>query len=416
MTLRAVIEGAGLSLPACATTLGVDPDLFQQWADSQREMPPTYVALVSAVLGVKAEAWSAKGTSKSRTDPKSEPAAIWFKFRGKEFTSADRESILSVRQLGHHANQLEVAVDGQANRSWTLLFKNVLEAVDLQDSPQAQGRAAARAFCGFTQFGHGGKGSAEYLRGSLRAKGILLIESPLPKSDIEGCSFLVGDSSSQRPCLFVNAYRSTWFRRNVVIMHELGHAIFDQTSGVEIDKLSDASGSEQDNAQAFTEIRAESFARECLLPQNLILSFFSSHGVKASKLLPDSLAALVAFSGVEKKTVIEVLKSSELIDAALATTYESFDISSSLRAETLHALSTREYIDKIGLASAKSWLNKRFTTTTPQRLLLPVSYVKNVLEAAMGFKISLARAAELLMIDPETFHIRFAEAISEGEE
>lgn len=413
MSLRGVVEEAGLSLSACASTLGVDYGIFQQWADSQREMPPAYASILAAVLGVSAEVLTAKPHFGSRSGSKAEPAAIWFKFRGNEFTDADRESILLIRRLGHNANLLEQAVQGQANRSWSLLFQNIRESVNAQASPQEQGRVAARSFRSLTQFGSGGRGSGDVLRGALRAKGILVIESPIPGSKMEGCSFLVGDNQSERPCIFVNTFRSTWFRRNTVIMHELGHALFDQNSGVEIDTVSDPNDDSKLSRTSITEVRAEVFARECLLPKNLVLSFFSQEGIHANRLLPESLAALVAFSGVEKKTVIEILQDYQLIDEVLASQYLAFEIAEELRKISDHALSTKEFISKIGLDVASSWINKRLTTLTSRGLLLPVTYVKSVIDAVRGFKISLGRACELLMIDRETFEIRFPDVTRE---
>lgn len=415
MSLRAVIEGAGLTLSACASTLGVDKDLFQQWADSKREIPPAYATTLGAVLGVKPESFTSSARTLSHPKGKVEPSAIWFKFRGEEFRDADRESILLVRRLGHNANQLERATMGQPNEAWTLLFQSIRDKVDLQASPQEQGKVAAKAFCAVSQFGTGGTGSSEFLRGSLRSKGILLIESPIPQSSIEGCTFLVGESTSLRPCLFINTYKTTWFRRNVLIMHELGHALFDQTSGVEIDVVEDPLKPNK-GKDSLSEIRAESFARECLLPTKLIHSFCSQNGVSLTKMTPESLAGLVVFSGVEKKTVLEILRDSELIDDVLFNQYQDFDISKELRAQSDHALNTFEYVQKIGLSAAASWLNKRFTTIGHRKLLLPVAYVKAVIEAVRTFQVNIGRAAELLMIDAETFSARFPELVAEVSE
>ncbi len=411
MSLRAVIEGAGLTLPACASALGVDPEIFQQWADAQREMPPAYSSVLASVLGIKPEVITSKALSAGRGAAKIEPAAIWFKFKGETFTDMDREIILLIRRLGHNANQFEKATRGQANRAWTLLFQSIMEQIDLQASPQDQGRMAAQAFSALTQFGKGGTGAAEYLRGSLRSQGILVIESPLQNSRLEGCSFLVGDAANQRPCVFVNTFKTTWFRRNVTIMHEIGHALFDHTSPVEIDFDEGEFGNRHAD-KSLKEVRVQSFAKECLLPKRLILSFCSQNGTQANKLTHDSLAALVAFSGVEKKTVTEVLRDHDLIDEALATQYEAFDISNELRSMSDHALSTKEYVKKIGLDAARLWIDKRATTMSTTRLLLPVSYVEAVLSAVKNFLISIGRAAELLMIDEDVFYKRFPEVVA----
>lgn len=412
MALRKVIEEAGLGLDACADVLGVDRQLFQQWADSQREMPPSYATLLAVTLGVKPETLTSKARQSASPSVKTEPAAIWFKFRGDDFTTAERESILAIRRLGHNANELEQATLGQPNKAWDVIFKTIMSQVDLQASPRDQGHAAAKYFCELNQFGHAGRGSSEILRDRLRSKGILLIESPIPNSQLEGCSFYVGDSSAQRPCLFVNTYKTTWFRRNVVIMHELGHALFDQTSGGQIDIASDASEL-LSRGQSLVEARADAFARETLLPHKLLQSLLHRNGLNPLSLTPNELAVLVAESGVEKKTVIQVLFEYSLIDEALAGQYLSYDIAEELRTLTDHALNTFEYIQKIGTHAASAWTGKRLTTLAKTNLLLPVPYIKAALEAVRNFSISISRASELLMIDEETFLGRFGDLAAE---
>jgi Zn-dependent peptidase ImmA (M78 family) len=414
MAFRKVIEETGLGIDACADVLGVDRKLFQQWADYQKEIPPAYSMLLAVTLGVKAEALTSRFHSSpaSSSSSKIEPAAIWFKFRGEQFTSADRESILAIRRLGHNANELEQATLGQPNKAWDVIFQTILRQVDLQASPQEQGRAAARHFSELNQFGHAGRSSSEILRDRLRSKGILLIESPLPNSQIEGCTFYVGDSSAQRPCVFVNTYKTTWFRRNVIIMHELCHAMFDQTAGGQIDVLTEAPEL-LPPSESLVEVRADVFARETLLPSKLLVSLLKQSGLNPQSLTPAGLAHLVAESGVEKKAVIRVILENSLIDEVLAQQYLSYDIAESLREMTDHALSTAEYIQKIGLKAASAWTGKRLTTVAKTNLLLPVPYIKTVIDAVRTFSVSISRAAELLMIDEATFHGRFGDLIAE---
>jgi Zn-dependent peptidase ImmA (M78 family) len=412
MSIRALIEGAGLTLPACASALGVDAEIFMQWADAKREIPPAYAETLSAVLGIDSSLF----TLRAADTRKIEPPAIWFKFRGKDFSDADRESILLIRRLGHNLNQLERVTEGQANRAWEILFESVRATINLQDSPQAQGRKAAEAFRSFTQFGKGGTGAAEYLRGAIRSRGILVLESPIPKSQLEGCSFLVGELDLQRPCVFVNTYQSTWFRRNTVIMHELGHAILDQSLGVAIDKIEEDSVQRENRSRSIQEARAEAFARECLLPLGVLKSFCAQTGANLTRLTPESLAGLVAFSGVEQKTVIEVLRDNEQIDEALATQYLSYELWGLLKELTPHALSTLEYIETIGQEAARVWTSKRSTTIGTRKITLPVAFVKSVIEAVLAFRISAGRAAELLMIDSETFRSRFGDLTPENAE
>lgn len=410
MSLRKVIEDAGLGLAACADILGVHAEVFRQWADGQREMPPMYATVLAASLGIKPEALTTRALA-SKGAQRLEPAAIWFKFRGREFSDADRESVLAIRRLGHNANLLEQATLGQINKMWDVVFQSIMRDVDLQSSPSEQGRSAARVFCEKNQFGHGGKGVGEILRDRLRSIGILLIESPLPHSQVEGCSFYVGDSAGQRPCIFVNTFKTTWFRRNVIIMHELGHSLFDSTSGGQVDTIESAEAAFLNKANLI-EVRADAFARETLLPKKILLTILNRNGLRSTSLTAEGLAVLVADSGVEKKTVIEVLLEHELIDNALAAHYSSLEIAEQLRRISDHALDTREYIAKIGQKAASVWTGKRMTTFANHKLLLPVPFVKAVVEAVRGYAISISRAADLLMIDEETFATRFPELVA----
>lgn len=407
MSLRKVIEDAGLGLEASADVLGVSVDVFRQWADGQREIPPIYATVLAASLGVKPEALMGRAAA-SKGAQRLEPAAIWFKFRGDNFTHTDRESVLAIRRLGHNANLLEQATLGSINKAWDVIYQSAMRTVDLQSSPSEQGRSAARVFCEMNQFGHGGNGVGDILRDRLRSIGILLIESPLPHSQVEGCSFYVGESSAQRPCIFVNTYKTTWFRRNVIIMHELGHSLFDSTSGGQVDTI-ESPESASLNKENLIEVRADAFARETLLPQKILRTILTRHGLRANSLTAEGLAALVADSGVEKKTIVGVLLEREFIDEALATHYLALDIAGYLRAISDHALSTKEYIAKIGQQSASVWTGKRSAAFAKHKLLLPVPFVKAVVEAVKGYSISISRAADLLMIDEDAFMARFPE-------
>ena len=403
MSLRNLIQESHLTVASCAAVLGIDFDLFNDWCDHRKEIPPAYASLLSAVLGVKPELiLPVRGVASRRVSAPS-PAAIWFKFRGPEFKDADRESVLLIRRLGHNANQLEIAVQGQLNRSWKVLFEEVRASIDVQSPPQEQGRLAAARFSELTQMNHGGLGCGEYLRGYLRSKGVLLIESPIPGSQVEGCSFYVGDGDSERPCLFINTYKSTWFRRNVLIMHELGHAIFDAYTGGEVDLL------EKDNSSGVIELRAQSFAKESLLPEKVLSTLLSRNGLRCTSLTIDGLARMVADSGVEQKIIIESLRERGMIDSALEATYLGYDIWPVLKSMTEHALSTAEFIEKVGRENAQQWTSKRQTTLSSHRLLLPVPFVKTVIEAVKSFTISIGKACELLMIDQYDFRERFPE-------
>ena len=75
---------------------------------------------------------------------------------------------------------------------WRSLFESIREATDLQAAPREQGRSAARMLREATSFGHGAKGNGEILRGVLRSLGVLVFETPIKDSHVEGLQLLCG--------------------------------------------------------------------------------------------------------------------------------------------------------------------------------------------------------------------------------
>jgi hypothetical protein len=158
---------------------------------------------------------------------------FWYKFRKRELVDADRELVILIRQVGHFLNELE-EVTRQKSVQWKFLFEAIRSNVNMQAPLREQGTAAAQIFRQSTSLAHGAKGSGEVLRGVLRALGVLVVETPIQESRIEGCSFYVGAGNAPRPCVFTNTHHSTWFRRNSALMHEIGHSIFERFTGASL--------------------------------------------------------------------------------------------------------------------------------------------------------------------------------------
>jgi len=249
-------------------------------------------------------------------------------------------------------------------------------------------------------------GVGDLFRGNLRTIGVLVVESPLPQnSRLEGCCFFVGSSGSERPCIFANAYKSTWFRRNTVLLHELGHAVFEGASeAVSID----LAGQERSTLQ---EVRAQAFAEEFLLPPEFLRHLTQARSVEWNSLQKSDLAYLMASSHAEQSLVLSVAKRAGLISAEQFEQYGALDVWADLRLISEHALSAGEYIAKHQL-SPKDILASARTTTVPKRSMrLPVKYVLDVLEAVKADRISDGKAAEMLMIDKRDLHARFPELV-----
>jgi Zn-dependent peptidase ImmA (M78 family) len=408
--LQTVLDSAGLDVRTCAGLLGISPSVFAEWSAGRKPIPESVLPLLSAVFSVpssvlRAPSKAAKGTKDEDVTP-----AIWFKFRGPELVDADRECVVMIRQLGHYLNELE-AVTHNRSVQWKSLFDSIRNSTDLQAAPREQGRSAARMFREGTSLGHGQKGSGEVLRGMLRSLGVLVFETPLKESHLEGCSFSVGSQFASRPCVFANTHHVTWFRRNMVLMHEIGHAIFESTYvGASLDFL------DRENTSDPLEMRAQAFAQECLVPKSVLVHVGQICGVKWTNLSTRSLASLVANTHVEQRTVVNAAAEAGLIAPEAAEDLKRADISSDVHDASPHALLTDEYLELIGPDNARDWLGKRTTTLTPRPLRLPVGYVTLVVDAYRSCQISLGKAAEYLMVDESEFVRRFEDIYAGVEE
>jgi Zn-dependent peptidase ImmA (M78 family) len=407
MSLASILKEASLDPEQFSGLLGVSPKVFKEWVAGQRTVSPSYVAPLSSALGVPvSEIMSPRKREGSQADI---APAIWFKLRSKELTDADRECVLLVRLLGHQMNELEL-VTSKRLRGWKSLFSEIRADVNFQGPPRAQGREAARIFRTMAGLDKGKRGIGEVLRGNLRSIGILVVETPIPESTMEGCSFFVGPTSEERPCLFTNTYRSIWFRRNVVLAHELGHAIFEgEPAGISLDFR------EEGQAQEFGEERAQAFALELLIPPEVLQHLTTSSGIDLRSLSPRALAQIVADAHVEQRALLQGLVDSSLITEEERQAYLRFDIGAHLHEISDHALTAKEYIDKRG-EEARSWVGKVTTTIPSRSVRLPVTYIKAVLDAYTAREISVGRAAEFLMIDPRDFANRFEEYLIAAEQ
>lgn len=404
--LQKILDAAELDAQTCAGLLGVNPDVFSAWASSQEAIPESFLPLLAAVLSVPPSTLSNAGKASRRLAEADITPQIWLKFRGKGLVQADRESVLLIRMMGHYLNELE-EVTRQKSVQWKTIIETIRNTVDVQAPVKEQGKSAARIFRQATSLGHGATGAGEVLRGFLRAIGILAVEIPISESIVEGCSFYVGAAASPRPCVFVNSHHATWFRRNVILMHELGHAIFEPFTGATLDLVNVPADDD-------IEIRAQSFAQEVLVPREVLLHAAQSLGCKWNALNADSLANLVGLTHVELRTLLNAAQDAGFLDAAQVEELKRVDISTSLRKISEHALTTEEFLEKKGTAE-QEWIGKRTTTLTARPIRLPIGYVNAVVEAYQNRQISPSRAAAYLMVEETEFLHRFGDIYEEAE-
>lgn len=405
--LQKILASAGIDPRNCAELLGFNPQIFAQWTSGQSRIPESVVPLLSAVLSVSPSVLMASPkTGRNVEEPDLVPQ-IWYKFRGPQLTESDREYVILVRQVGHFLNELE-EVTRQKSTQWKSLFETIRTTVDIQAPPAEQGKAAARILRVSTSLGHGATGCGDVLRGMLRSWGILIMETPLPESRIEGCSFYVGSANAIRPCAFANTHHTTWFRRNAILMHELGHAIFEPFTGATLDLIA------PDPPDEAVELRAQAFAQEALIPKDVLLHAAQSIGVKWANVSEKTLAQLVANTHVEQRMVTAAAGDAEFISLDQKNELNRMDISSALKQFSDHALTTEEYLHKTGEDSA-DWIGKRTTTLSPKSLRLPIGYINSVVDAYKNRQISPAKAAEYLIIEEHEFFNRFGDIYANAE-
>lgn len=390
--LKTALEATQIDLERCAHSIGVSPQFLREWSLGQRPIPESMITFLSTVFGFDIKA--------NTQAPSSEQIpAVWLKLRAAEVVDADRESVLLIKRLAFYFDQLE-QIRRDTSVRWKSIFEEIGNSVGLQLDPREQGRQAARLFREKLNLSHGAKGSGDLIRGLLRHAGIIIFETPIKESRIEGCCFFVGPQGRERPCVFANTHHVSWFRRNAVLMHEVCHAIFDARSSL----LIDITGNQD---QTIQELRADSFAQETLAPKEVLHHIAQARGIKWPHLTAKNLAMLMADLHVEQKLVLRAAVEAGYLPADLEAKFCSMSVEQYLPEFTDHALSTPKYLEKIGREQASLFIGKRNTTLTPRTLRLPVWYINVVVDAFKERQISLGKAAEILLIDDLEFSERF---------
>ncbi len=208
--------------------------------------------------------------------------------------------------------------------------------------------------------------------------------------------------------MFANTFKSTWFRRNEVLLHEVCHAIFDLANDpVSLDFVNES------ESPTVSEERARSFAQECLVPRSVLLHYTNKLGIKWSELTVEQLAELVAQTHVEQRTIIHAAYGNGMISEDLRVRYSTYECSPVLRGISPHTLTAREYMKTLAADTPKWIARNRTTSLGTRRLRLPAGYVKQVIDATNSGEISVGKAAEMLMMDRYTFAERFGDSVRE---
>jgi len=397
--LKEILDSAKLEPSFCASLLGIAPDQFGEWVSGVKPVPAFILPELSTILGVPESVLTERRKRKC-TDESLLAPVIRFKLREERLHQADRETVGLIRKLGFYIANLQ-RVTGECPLAYRSHFREIRATVKVTAPPALQGRDGARIFRNLTGLSQGKEGIGEILRPCLRGAGVLIVESPLPKSEVEGCAFNVGSDENLTPCIYTNTFKSTWFRRNLILCHELAHAIFDLDSE---QFMADFLG--QDN-KTLQELRASAFAVECMLPKSVLIHLQNQLGINWESLSEQQLASLVARSHVEQRVVLSAALAAELIDEEHYDTYDAMAIGDLLRKVSDRAVSTSEYLKQTAAASPL-WVSQNRTANVGlRRLRLPAGYVQRVLEARNDGLISNRKAAEMMMMDFDIFDQRF---------
>ena len=397
--LKEILDSAKLEPSFCASLLGIAPDQFAEWVSGVKPVPSFVLPELSTILGVPESVLTERRKRKYTDDSLLAPA-IWFKLRDDRLLQADRETVGLIRKLGFYIGTLH-RVTGECPLAYRSHFREIRATVKVTAPPSQQGRDGARLFRNLTGLSHGKEGIGEILRPCLRNAGLLVVESPLPKSEVEGCAFNVGSDENLTPCLYTNTFKSTWFRRNLTLCHELAHAIFDLDSE---QFMADFLG---EDGKTLQELRAAAFALECLLPKAVLIHLQNQLGIDWENLNEKQLAMLVARSHVEQNVVLSAALAAELIEMDRYELYSGMKIGELLKGISEHALSTSDYLKQVA-ATSPLWVSENRTANLGlRRLRLPAGYVKRVLEARDEGLISNRKAAEMVMMDFDVFEHRF---------
>jgi Zn-dependent peptidase ImmA (M78 family) len=405
--LKEIIAAARLSPEFCAALVRVPVEQFCEWMDDKKQIPGFAIPELCAVLGVTEKDLLSRKPSRS-SDGSSVAPAIWFKLRDNRLGDSDREFVGLVRRLGFSMTQLDDIRNVRSSSVWSAIAQSVSNQIDRSSPPALQGSEAAARFRSIGNLEQGQVGIGELIRRHLRQSGLVVIESPITKSSLEGCCFEIGTEGDKRPCVFSNTFRSTWFRRNEVIMHEVCHAIFDLANDpVSLDFVNEGDSS------TISEERARSFSQECLLPRSVLVHYANQFGIKWNELTVQQLSQLVANTHVEQRTIVRAAYGNGLITDDLRERYDAYDCAQVLRSFSTHSLTTREYMETVAAEMPKWIARNRTTSLGTRRLRLPAGYMKQIIELTNAGEISFGKAAEMCMMDRYTFAERFGDSITE---
>lgn len=216
--------------------------------------------------------------------------------------------------------------------------------------------------------GYNGLESYQNLYNEFRKLGIHIFRRKLKKSGLSGLFIRHPEAGL---CILIN-YDDNIYRQNFTLAHEVGHALMD---GLDFNVSLNS-----DDRKAFREYRANSFASNFLMPQDIIKR------IPKSLLTPDFIRNQANKFRVNVEPLLISLKNANVIDQ---TNFENLKrLSIKISKEEQQDYEFENLTDKL----ANSY------TFTIERGLTP-SYIKSCHQAFCENLISRERLAEMLLTD-----------------
>ena len=410
--LGEVLDSLGMKREFWAEFLGVSRRQLEEWASGARPMPRSFSRKLSALIGISPDWIDAPAMGAARASRLVPP--LWLKLREERLGENGFRAVAAARLLASHYEEA-LYLGGVLSDTYRGRFQEIRLRVDPQSPAEEQGLEAAEAFLEITQLGQGGLAIGEVFRGHLRAMGLLVLETPMGSSKLEGFCVPVSTRDGRapsRPCLLANSYRTTWFRRNYVLLHELAHAVFDvESSAAVFDSTPDAEPEATASVQ-LAERRADSFARHGLVSRRLLTRLHSS-GTRLAGADADGMARAIAQTHAEQKLVARMAREYGLVDEAEEVRLRTLDCANELKKVSFHALGLAAVPREQLIHHELDDWGDRHTSFPIAGLRLPVQLVRTTLDALARSRISPSKAAELLMVSPEELVTRFRATIPE---
>lgn len=391
-----------------ANLVGCSVRQLTEWRAGQRELPASVADKFARAIGVPADVLLNRARVEGGAVGLLPP--MWLKARAQGLGEKEHETIAKARMLAAKYDETLALLEPPSEKH-RIFLNEIKSRVDVQAPATHQGAVAAAAFLDLSGLAQTQKGIGEVFRGALRARGILILETPVSSPTFEGFCVPVGTVPTSRPCLLANSYRTTWFRRNYVLLHELAHAIFDLEGATAVfDTSTDTEGARgpvEAAARRIAEDRADSFAMRALVSEELLVAM-ENRGYKLEHLGRETFAHLIANVHAEQRTIVRAALAYNMVDDEQARDLDAIVIPNrelaavSKHARGIAALSREELV----YPEVQDWKD-RMTTFPVMGIRLPIPFVRLVLQALGAEKITAGKAAELLMVTREDLATRY---------